>query len=212
MFESASAFNQDISSWNGSAATTAQSDMFSGATAFQAKYTCTDPITGPASSCDTIKSDWVAPSPPPSPPTPPPTQMLLDCHSYHTFPVISLPKSGNSNFQRNSWYTGCGYADNEASDSINTCQNLCSQGSGGCCYQNQEHASCYSNSCSGGGCCAASRTICQAACTLFYSPSPPPPPPSVTPIPDASWHAFVAACLGESGAEVTGECLSLIHI
>ena len=44
--------------------------MFSGATAFQAKYTCgTD---GPASSCDTIKSTWVAPSPPPSPPPPSP--------------------------------------------------------------------------------------------------------------------------------------------
>ena len=25
-------------------------------------------------------------------------------------------------------------------------------------------------------------------------------------IPNASWHAFVAACLSESGAEVTGEC------
>ena len=113
----------------------------------------------------------------------PSTQMLLDCHSYHNFPVDSLPKSGNSAFQRNSWHTGCGYADNEANGNINTCQNLCTQGSGGCCYQNQEHARCYSNSCSGGGCCAASRTICQAACTLFYSPpplppSPPPPPPA----------------------------------
>ena len=66
MFLYASAFNQDISSWTGTAATTAQNSMFSGATAFQAKYTCgTD---GPASSCDTIKSTWVAPSPPPSPP------------------------------------------------------------------------------------------------------------------------------------------------
>ena len=38
-------------------------------------------------------------------------------------------------------------------------------------------------------------------------PNPPPsPPPPVTPIPDASWHAFVAECLAESGAEVTGEC------
>tara|TARA_B100000073_G_scaffold331749_1_gene321493 strand:- start:183 stop:773 length:591 start_codon:yes stop_codon:yes gene_type:complete len=66
MFLYASAFNQDISSWTGTAATTAQNSMFSGATAFQAKYTCgTD---GQASSCDTIKSTWVAPSPPPSPP------------------------------------------------------------------------------------------------------------------------------------------------
>ena len=74
MFNSASAFNHDISSWTGTAATTAQSNMFSGATAFQAKYTCTDAVTGPASSCNTIKSDWVAPSPPPpSSPSPPPS-------------------------------------------------------------------------------------------------------------------------------------------
>ena len=72
MFDGASAFNQDISSWTGTAAMTAQSNMFFGATAFQAKYTCDDTITGPASSCDTIKSTWVAPSPPPSPPSPSP--------------------------------------------------------------------------------------------------------------------------------------------
>jgi len=51
MFSSASAFNHDISSWTGSAATTAQTNMFSSATAFQAKFSCTDAITGPASSC-----------------------------------------------------------------------------------------------------------------------------------------------------------------
>jgi surface protein len=51
MFNSASVFNHDISSWTGSAATTAQPWMFSGATAFQAKFTCTDAVTGPASSC-----------------------------------------------------------------------------------------------------------------------------------------------------------------
>jgi hypothetical protein len=51
MFFSASAFNHDISSWTGSAATTAQTSMFSGATAFQAKFKCTDAVTGPASSC-----------------------------------------------------------------------------------------------------------------------------------------------------------------
>ena len=38
MFYYASAFNHDISSWTGSAATSAQTDMFSGATAFQAKF------------------------------------------------------------------------------------------------------------------------------------------------------------------------------
>ena len=32
----------------------------------------------------------------------------------------------------------------------------------------------------------------------------PTPPPPVAPIPDASWHAFVAECLAE--APVTGEC------
>ena len=51
MFQYASAFNQDISSWTGTAATTAQTDMFLGATAFQDKFTCTNAITGPASSC-----------------------------------------------------------------------------------------------------------------------------------------------------------------
>ena len=30
--------------------------------------------------------------------------------------------------------------------------------------------------------------------------------PPLTPIPSASWHAFVEACLSESGAEGTGEC------
>ena len=52
MFDSASAFNHDISSWTGTAATSAQTNMFSGATAFQAKFTCTDAVTGPANSCE----------------------------------------------------------------------------------------------------------------------------------------------------------------
>jgi hypothetical protein len=51
MFNSASAFNQDISSWTGSAATTAQTDMFLDATAFQAKFACTNTNAGPANSC-----------------------------------------------------------------------------------------------------------------------------------------------------------------
>jgi len=51
MFKAASAFNEDISSWTGTAATTAQNEMFAGATAFQDKFECTDAITGPASSC-----------------------------------------------------------------------------------------------------------------------------------------------------------------
>jgi len=51
MFYSASAFNHDISSWTGSAATSAQNNMFHDATAFQAKFACTNAVTGPASSC-----------------------------------------------------------------------------------------------------------------------------------------------------------------
>ena len=55
MFYYASAFNHDISSWTGSAATTAQTDMFLDATAFQAKFTCTNAVTGPANSCTCTK-------------------------------------------------------------------------------------------------------------------------------------------------------------
>ena len=51
MFYSASAFNHDISSWTGSAATSAQNNMFHDATAFQAKFACTNAVTGPANSC-----------------------------------------------------------------------------------------------------------------------------------------------------------------
>ena len=51
MFYQASAFNQDISSWTGSAATTEQDGIFDGATAFQAQFRCTNTITGPVSSC-----------------------------------------------------------------------------------------------------------------------------------------------------------------
>ena len=60
MFYSASAFNHDISSWTGSAATTAQTDMFTSASAFQAKFTCTDAVTGPARSCVLKQSYWSA--------------------------------------------------------------------------------------------------------------------------------------------------------
>jgi len=73
MFESASAFNQDISMWTGEAATTAQTNMFEGATAFQDKFLCTNAVTGPASSCNTVKTSWVAPPPPPPPPPSPPS-------------------------------------------------------------------------------------------------------------------------------------------
>ena len=55
MFKLASAFNQDISSWTGYAATTAQTEMFLDATAFQAKFTCTNAVTGPPNSCTCTK-------------------------------------------------------------------------------------------------------------------------------------------------------------
>ena len=55
MFYSASAFNQDISSWTGSAATTAQTEMFLDATAFRAKFTCTNAVSGPPNSCACTK-------------------------------------------------------------------------------------------------------------------------------------------------------------
>ena len=51
MFYQASAFNQDISSWTGTAATSAQTNMFLDAFAFQAKFSCTNAITGPPNSC-----------------------------------------------------------------------------------------------------------------------------------------------------------------
>ena len=51
MLSYASAFNHDISSWTGSAATTEQDGIFDGATAFQAQFRCTNTITGPVSSC-----------------------------------------------------------------------------------------------------------------------------------------------------------------
>ena len=73
MFRSASAFNQDISSWTGTAATTSQSLMFDGATAFQAKFACTNADTGPANSC-------VGPSPIPD-------------ASWHTFVAECLAES-----------------------------------------------------------------------------------------------------------------------
>ena len=98
MFESASAFNQDISSWTGFAATSAQANMFLDASAFQAKFSCTDAITGPASSCNTIKSTWVAPppppSPPPSPPPPPPPLTPIPSESWHDFVEACLSEEG----------------------------------------------------------------------------------------------------------------------
>ena len=51
MFYKANTFNYDISIWTGLAATTAQGGIFNYATAFQAKFACTNAVTGPANSC-----------------------------------------------------------------------------------------------------------------------------------------------------------------
>ena len=51
MFNGATTFNHDISGWTGTAATSVQTDMFTGATAFNAKYACADANNGPASTC-----------------------------------------------------------------------------------------------------------------------------------------------------------------
>ena len=51
MFYQAIYFNHDISSWTGSAATSAQKDMFYDASAFRKKFSCTNAVNGPASSC-----------------------------------------------------------------------------------------------------------------------------------------------------------------
>ena len=51
MFRQTDAFNHDISMWTGPAAESAQTNMFYYATAFQAKFKCTNADTGPASSC-----------------------------------------------------------------------------------------------------------------------------------------------------------------
>ena len=51
MFSYAYQFSRDVSSWTGPAATTPQTNMFLGATAFQAVFTCTSSDNGPSSSC-----------------------------------------------------------------------------------------------------------------------------------------------------------------
>lgn len=71
MFQYASAFSYDISGWKGTAASSVQTHMFTGANAFNEKWNCT--IAGHVNSCGTLKSTWLAPSPPPPPPSPPPS-------------------------------------------------------------------------------------------------------------------------------------------
>ena len=95
MFYYASAFNHDISSWTGSAATSAQTDMFLDATAFQAKFACTNAITGPASSCE-VPSSALGPRLSRWPPSPPP-RTRLDSNpsaSWHDFVEACLSEEG----------------------------------------------------------------------------------------------------------------------
>jgi len=66
--------------------------MFLDATAFRAKFSCTNADTGPPSSCDTIKSTWIAPSPPSPPPPPPLTP--IPSESWHDFVEACLSESG----------------------------------------------------------------------------------------------------------------------
>ena len=174
MFYSASAFNHDISSWTGSAATSAQSSMFSGATAFQAKFKCTNADTGPASSCAIPNYDqyYIL------------AQNTCESEGYVT--ILNLNQcriagralSGDASKGFAADQPANGYGD---TDSGRT---------GGCTF----HSGNVNNNLQffpfATGPCGTATFHC--VCGAF------------APIPDASWHTFVDACLAE--APVTGEC------
>ena len=174
MFKLASAFNHDISSWTGSAATSAQSSMFSGATAFQAKFKCTNADTGPASSCAIPNYDqyYIL------------AQNTCESEGYVT--ILNLNQcriagralSGDASKGFAADQPANGYGD---TDSGRT---------GGCTF----HSGNVNNNLQffpfATGPCGTATFHC--VCGAF------------APIPDASWHTFVDACLAE--APVTGEC------
>ena len=174
MFNSASAFNHDISSWTGSAATSAQSSMFTSATAFQAKFKCTNADTGPASSCAIPNYDqyYIL------------AQNTCESEGYVT--ILNLNQcriagralSGDASKGFAADQPANGYGD---TDSGRT---------GGCTF----HSGNVNNNLQffpfATGPCGTATFHC--VCGAF------------APIPDASWHTFVDACLAE--APVTGEC------
>ena len=92
MFYYASAFNQDISSWTGTAATTAQTVMFSGRDCVSSEIHVRHAPVRRVRAIQS-KSTWIAPSPPPSPPPPPPLSPIPSA-SWHAFVEACLSESG----------------------------------------------------------------------------------------------------------------------
>jgi len=111
MFHSARAFNQDISTWIGyvRGANRAWDQFLTGATAFIAKYTCTDTATAPVSSCNTIKSTWVSPPPPPSPPSHPPPPSPPPSERFPTVALTSASSNGYTVTSSSSYADFAGY-------------------------------------------------------------------------------------------------------
>ncbi|CAL6303423.1 unnamed protein product [Bathycoccus prasinos] len=224
MFQSASAFNQDISSWTGSAATSAQTDMFSGATAFQAKFKCTNEITGPANSC-------VGPSPIPD-------------TSWHAFVGDCLIESdaiGETGEcivwarSQNVWYGTMPNWNTSLVTDMNGSDGTVLRGFGGKSTFNGDitewdtsqvtdmrymfqSASAFNQDISSwtGSAAASAQTDMFSGATAFQAKfkctneitGPANSCVGPSPIPDTSWHAFVGDCLIESDAiGETGECI-----
>jgi len=168
MFHYASAFDQDISSWTGTAATTAQTDMFLDATAFQAKFLCTDVVTGPANSCVLKQSYWPA------------SYCPLGSWAY------------NNDYTMHETNPGSVSTPEACIELVRTecpTAKIANMGSEGDCWCQYHDGSVTE--------IVATGTSGYMSCLLTSSPDP---------IPSASWHTFVGACLAEVGAEVTGKC------